>query len=290
VINLVPDKSQVFREILRVLKPGGRLVVSDIALKQQLPAEVARDVQAYVGCIAGAIQITEYERMLREVGFDAVVVQDTGANLKAYAEAGASGCGSSCSCCSTEAAVPTSSPVHNGMAAVLNQFDANAYAASVRVHALKPSDSSKRERAMKTIEVYDKPMCCSTGVCGPDVDPVLPRFAADLHWLKSHGHQVERYNLAQQPQAFVQNPEVHQLLATQGTSCLPVIVVNGAVVSHHRYPTRDELIGWTASHRAATAGCCGGPAKDTSQACCAADEQAQAIAGVGCGCQATGCC
>jgi arsenite methyltransferase len=57
VINLVPDKSQAFREILRVLKPGGRMVVSDIALKQPLPAEVLQDVQAYVGCISGAIQI-----------------------------------------------------------------------------------------------------------------------------------------------------------------------------------------------------------------------------------------
>lgn len=290
VINLVPDKSQIFREILRVLKPGGRLVMSDIALKQPLPAEVVQDVQAYIGCIAGAIQMTEYERLLREAGFDAVVVQDAESNLNAYAEAGASGCCSSGSCCSTEAAVATSSPVHDGLVEVLNQFDANAYAASVRVHALKSSDSSKRELAMKTIEVYDKPMCCSTGVCGPDVDPVLPQFAADLQWLKTQGYQVERYNLAQQPHAFIQNPAVHQLLATQGTSCLPVIVVNGQLVSRQLYPTRDQLIGWTTSHLAATTDCCGGPAMDARQACCAADEQAQATVGVGCGCSETGCC
>ena len=55
---------------------------------------------------------------------------------------------------------------------------------------------------MKTIQVYDKPMCCSTGVCGPQVDPVLPRFAADLAWLKSQGHQVERFNLAQHDGLF----------------------------------------------------------------------------------------
>jgi arsenite methyltransferase len=290
VINLAPDKSQVFHEILRVLKPGGRLVVSDIALKQPLPAEVVSDVQAYVGCIAGAIQITEYERLLSEAGFEAVVVQDTGANLNAYAEAGASGCCSSGSCCSTEAAAPASSPVHDGLTEVLNQFNANAYAASVRVHALKPCDSSKREPTMKTIQIYDKPMCCSTGVCGPDVDSVLPQFAADLQWLKSQGHQVERYNLAQQPQAFIQNPEVHQLLATQGTSCLPLIVVNGRIASRQVYPTRDHLIGWTANIMTVTAGCCGGPAQDASQACCAADEQAQAAKGSSCGCQPTGCC
>jgi arsenite methyltransferase len=118
VINLVPDKSQVFREILRVLKPGGRLVVSDIALKQPLPEEVVHDVQAYVGCIAGAILIGDYERLLRDAGFEAVVVQDTGANLNAYAQAGASGCCSSGPCCSPESTATASSPVHDGLAEV----------------------------------------------------------------------------------------------------------------------------------------------------------------------------
>jgi SAM-dependent methyltransferase len=140
VINLVPDKPLAFREILRVLKPGGRMVVSDIALTQPLPADVAQDVQAYVGCIAGAIQIQEYERLLREAGFDAVVVQDSGSNLNAYGEAGASGCCSSGRCCSPENATTETSPVHDGLSEVLKQFDANQYAASVRVHALKPGN------------------------------------------------------------------------------------------------------------------------------------------------------
>lgn len=98
---------------------------------------------------------------------------------------------------------------------------------------------------MKTIQVYDKPMCCSTGVCGPDVDPALPRFAADLQWLKSQGHQVERFNLAQQPSAFIQNAEVHQLLATHGTTCLPLILVDGKIVSQGAYPSRELLKLWT---------------------------------------------
>ncbi len=98
---------------------------------------------------------------------------------------------------------------------------------------------------MKMIQVYDKPMCCSTGVCGPQVDPVLPRFAADLAWLKSQGHQVERFNLAQQPAAFVQNTEVQQLLASQGTDCLPLITVDRRIVSQREYPSRDKLAEWT---------------------------------------------
>lgn len=249
VINLVPDKSQAFREILRVLKPGGRLVVSDIALKQPLPDEVAHDLQAYVGCIAGAIQITEYERMLRETGFQAVVVQDTGADLNVYAQADSGACCSSSACCSTEGTPAESSALHDGLVEVLTRFNANDYAASVRVHALKSSAeesviSKEKETTMKTIQVYDKPMCCSTGICGPQVDPVLPRFAADLDWLKSQGYQVERFNLAQQPMAFTQNTEVHRLLGTEGTDCLPLILVDGRVVSRSQYPTREVLVMW----------------------------------------------
>ena len=97
---------------------------------------------------------------------------------------------------------------------------------------------------MKTIQIYDKPMCCSTGICGPQVDPVLPRFAADLEWLKALGHAVERYNLAQQPQAFVQNSSVKALLAEQGVDVLPVILVDGRIVSRQGYPSRELLALW----------------------------------------------
>ena len=62
VINLAPDKKAVFREVARVLKPGGRVVVSDIALKQPLPAELGKDIMAYVGCIAGAISVEDYRQ------------------------------------------------------------------------------------------------------------------------------------------------------------------------------------------------------------------------------------
>src|SRR5436309_208470 len=92
VINLAPDKPAVFREMYRVLKPGGRVAVSDIALKKPLPEEVGQDVLAYVGCIAGAILIADYERQLREAGFAAVQVIDTCKDLNAYALAGGAAC------------------------------------------------------------------------------------------------------------------------------------------------------------------------------------------------------
>lgn len=94
---------------------------------------------------------------------------------------------------------------------------------------------------MSKIEVFDKPMCCSTGICGPDVDPTLPRFAADLDWLQRQGHQVVRLNLAQQPAAFAANETVRSVLAAEGVDCLPLIVVDGRIVSRTTYPLRAQL-------------------------------------------------
>ena len=97
---------------------------------------------------------------------------------------------------------------------------------------------------MATIEVYDPPMCCSTGVCGPDPDSELIRFAADLDWLRRQGTEVRRYNLAQEPAAFAANVEVKRLLESADGDGLPVIVVDGKVMGHGSYPSRSELAQW----------------------------------------------
>lgn len=91
------------------------------------------------------------------------------------------------------------------------------------------------------VQVFDPAMCCSTGVCGPSVDPVLPRFAADLDWLKTQGLEVERFNLSQQPAAFAESAVVKQALEDQGTECLPLILFQGRIVSTGKYPTRSSL-------------------------------------------------
>jgi ubiquinone/menaquinone biosynthesis C-methylase UbiE len=145
VINLAPDKPAVFREIVRVLRPGGRLAVSDIALKKPLPPEIGQDVMAYVGCIAGAVLIEEYRRQLTEAGFAAVQVIDTGADLNAYAKVeNQSGCCSPAStslpvaetgCCSTQ---PADDGLHRRLTDLLRRYNVNDYAASVRVFAVKP--------------------------------------------------------------------------------------------------------------------------------------------------------
>jgi SAM-dependent methyltransferase len=69
VINLSPDKRKVFREAYRVLKPGGRLMVSDMVLLKELPAEIKNSVVAYIGCLAGAITKEEYLKAIRAAGF-----------------------------------------------------------------------------------------------------------------------------------------------------------------------------------------------------------------------------
>ena len=82
---------------------------------------------------------------------------------------------------------------------------------------------------MKTIQVYDPPMCCSTGICGTDIDPDLVNFAAMLSQLASAGVMVERYNLGQQPMAFAQNAAVKDALQQEGVEVLPLIYLDGEV-------------------------------------------------------------
>lgn len=94
---------------------------------------------------------------------------------------------------------------------------------------------------MPHLRVFDPPMCCSTGVCGPVVDPRLTRFAADLDWIASQGVTVERLNLAQQPDVFVATPQVRALLEQEGDACLPILLVGDEVVSRGVYLSREDL-------------------------------------------------
>lgn len=95
------------------------------------------------------------------------------------------------------------------------------------------------------VEVFDPPMCCSSGVCGPKVDKKLVEFGASLAWLRSHDVDVQRYNPTQQYDAFVGNAKVVQTVNDKGSSCLPLILVDGELVSQGGYPSRTELAALT---------------------------------------------
>ena len=118
---------------------------------------------------------------------------------------------------------------------------------------------------MTSITVYDPPLCCSTGVCGPEVDPKLAEFAGDLDWLKSQGLEVRRFNLAQEPARFVENEAVKAIVDRSGGDDLPVILVDGRLGVSGRYPARAELaalagvtaVPGAAAPKAASSGCCG---------------------------------
>lgn len=158
VLNLAPDKPAVFREMARVLKPGGRLAISDIALKGDLPEAIARSMAAYVGCIAGAIKIDDYRAGLLAAGFEHVEVVDSGSDLNAYTKVeNQSGCCSpkmaEVSCCSP---APDTATLHAELSDLLSKYDVNAAAASVKVYAIKPRTG--------TLPLTTAP-CCAPGCC-----------------------------------------------------------------------------------------------------------------------------
>jgi hypothetical protein len=91
------------------------------------------------------------------------------------------------------------------------------------------------------VEIYDPAMCCSTGLCGPVLDPVLVNMNDTLLALKKQGVEVERFNLAQQPKAFMANKTVADLLHKNGKKILPVTLVNGNVFLTAEYPSYEKL-------------------------------------------------
>lgn len=97
---------------------------------------------------------------------------------------------------------------------------------------------------MSTIQIFDPALCCSSGVCGTDVDQSLVNFSADADWARQNGAALERFNLAQQPMAFAENAPVKAFLERAGQEALPLTLVDGQVVLAGRYPSRADLARW----------------------------------------------
>jgi len=160
VINLAADKPAVFREIARVLKPGGRLAASDLALKKELPPALSADALAWAACISGAIAISDYQTGLKNAGFTDINIIDSHADLNAYATmpdqvgccappaspaptGGLSIIGESAGggCCGSSSASAAPTVMHEQFLELVRQYDLNEFAASVKVYALKSTGS-----------------------------------------------------------------------------------------------------------------------------------------------------
>lgn len=101
----------------------------------------------------------------------------------------------------------------------------------------------KKDSTETVLKIYDPAMCCSSGVCGPSIDPVLAQFSATMKHLKTQpGIQIERYNLGQEPQAFVDNARVKSMLGNGGDRELPFIFIDDQLWLKGRYPSRTELL------------------------------------------------
>jgi SAM-dependent methyltransferase len=214
VLNLVPDKPRAFAEMARVLRPGGHFCVSDVVSRGDLPEAVRASAELYAGCVAGAIDQAEYLARLRAAGFERVEVV-------------------------------TERPIDLPEGLLPDGAKTPLY--SVTVRGVRPdalplsSEPDTTSEPMSTLQVYEPALCCSTGLCGPDPDEALVQFAADLKALAAEGVAVDRFNLAQEPQAFVAQPAVVAAVNTLGMSVLPLVVKDGRVVSHGRYPSKAEL-------------------------------------------------
>ena len=98
---------------------------------------------------------------------------------------------------------------------------------------------------MKTIEIFDPAMCCPTGLCGTNIDPNLMRIAVIVDNLKKKGINVTRHNLKDEPQIYVTNTKVNELLQSKGVEALPITLVDGEVAVIGSYPTTKQMAEWS---------------------------------------------
>lgn len=91
------------------------------------------------------------------------------------------------------------------------------------------------------IEIYDPPMCCSSGLCGPDVDDNLLNINELILELKDKGAEVKRYLINQQPKKFTERQDIVDLLNEEGVDILPITVIDGEIVKKNEYPDKETF-------------------------------------------------
>ncbi|QDO88135.1 arsenite efflux transporter metallochaperone ArsD [Ornithinimicrobium ciconiae] len=237
VVNLSVDKGQVFREAFRVLRPGGRLAISDVVLSRPLTPELTAVMALWTGCITGALVEEEAIKLMEAAGFEQVSIEPTNVFGRSELEGLASGLSSE-----DLAGV-------GDLGSLVADFDGVIRSASLRgtkpgTLATRPATES-REIHVHSVRVYEPALCCNTGVCGEDVDQRLVEFSADLNHLTEQGADIARHNLANDPLAFAADESVRGFLEVAGSEGLPLTTVDGVTVLTGTYPTRDQLLRYT---------------------------------------------
>ncbi len=207
------------------------------------------DLAAYTGCIAGALTEDEFREGLVGAGFLDVEIRDTH-RVHEFASS----------------AVIRARKPENPTSAHIIETESRPAMSILEITHVTPEIPTT---ATRCVELFEPAMCCSSGVCGPSVDQQLLDIREDLRWAETQGAQVTRHNLSSDPDAFVANRKVTGLMAAFGERALPAVLLDGDIVMHGRYPSREELAGLL----------------DVS----GASVPAPASAG-GCGCGSTGCC
>jgi SAM-dependent methyltransferase len=231
VVNLSADKDAVFREALRVLKPGGRFAISDMVLSRELSPQLTGIMALWTGCIAGALTERDCTERMLAAGFENVSIEPTTIFGRSELERLADDL--------RQEDIPAGVDVEQAV----TEFDGVIRSAFIR--ATKPRTDIRtmtEESHMPAVRVYEPALCCNTGVCGTDLDQDLVDFTADLNHLEQRGADISRHNLANDPTAFAADENVRAFLQVAGSDGLPLTTVDGVTVMTGSYPTRDQLV------------------------------------------------